>query len=375
MAGIYIHIPFCRKACHYCNFHFSTSLKYKEEMMEAMLKEIALQKDYLNSASIETVYFGGGTPSVLSSPDINQLFEVLLKYHIISPNAEITLEANPDDLTKDYLKQLLQTPINRLSIGIQSFFEAELVDMNRSHSAAQAISCIEDAQALGFHNLSIDLIYGSPKSSMASWQHNLQQIFDYQIPHISCYALTVEPNTALAHFVKTGKSPEPDNALMAQQLEYLMQTMEAQGYEHYEISNFAKPGKYAKHNTAYWKQKPYLGLGPSAHSFDGTTRSWNIANNAKYLEALTKNELPNQSEVLSVIDQYNEYIMTGLRTQWGVNNKEIQSIALPFYRHFKLNIQSYIEEQKVIKKNDNYSLTPSGKLIADRIISDLFWVS
>ena len=318
MAGIYIHIPFCRKACHYCNFHFSTSLKQKDELLAAILKEIEIQKKYLNTAEIETVYLGGGTPSVLSIKDLDILFKTLDTHFTIKDTAEITLEANPDDLSLDYLQELKQhSRINRLSIGIQSFSEEDLLWMNRAHNAIDAKACIEYAQDAGFDNLTVDLIYGAPTTSDEQWLKNMKTVFDYDIPHISCYALTVEKDTALHNLVKKGKMPPIDEEKSARHFEMLMFEMKRFGYLHYEISNFAQPNHFARHNSNYWLGVPYLGLGPSAHSFDGTSRQWNIANNAVYIKSLNDNKVPFERENLTPAQRYNEYVMTTLRTIWG----------------------------------------------------------
>ncbi len=373
MAGIYLHIPFCKQACHYCNFHFSTSLKHKTDLLAAIHKEIALQHDYLSNVPVSTVYLGGGTPSLLDASELNALFDQISHYHSISSDAEITLEANPDDLTLDYLKALRKTPINRLSIGIQSFSEEDLRFMNRAHSAKEAAVCIQNAQAVGFENLTVDLIYGSPTTSHKQWATNLQKVLDFQVPHLSCYCLTVEPQTALAHFVKAGKAKAVDDTHAAQQFEYLQKTTEGAGFIHYEISNFAQPNCYAQHNSNYWKGVPYLGLGPSAHSFNAKSRQWNVAHNAQYIKALQTNELAFEEEILSPAQGYNEYVLTGLRTIWGCDLAHIRSIDTRFEAHFLKQSQSFLTTDKMQVQNDNYSLTKTGKLFADNIAMELFW--
>jgi oxygen-independent coproporphyrinogen-3 oxidase len=376
MAGIYIHIPFCKQACHYCNFHFSTSLKYKSDMIAAILKEIDLQKDYLGGEKIETIYFGGGTPSLLSKEDLDLIFDKIYSTHSVSGMPEITLEANPDDLTLDKLKELKETSINRLSIGIQSFSEEDLKFMNRAHNAMEAENCLKFAQDLGFENLTIDLIYGSPTTSDIQWSKNLETVFQYQIPHISCYCLTVEPTTALAHFVKVGKAKPVDENQAARQFEMLIQSMSLNEYEHYEISNFAKKGWYSKHNSSYWKGAKYLGLGPSAHSFDGSSRQWNVANNAHYIKALNNKVLNFEKEIISPETRYNEYVMTSLRTSWGCDSKELLKIGEKYERFFLKNVSQYIETKLVEEKgNQVYILTKKGKLLADNIAMELFWES
>lgn len=370
MAGIYLHIPFCKQACHYCNFHFSTSLKYKEDMLSAMLREIELQKDYLEGEKLETIYLGGGTPSLLDAHDIEQLFESLTSHFSpLTSVQEVTLEANPDDLTKEKLKMFSETPVNRLSIGIQSFSEEDLKFMNRAHSAKEAEACLEDALAAGFDDLSIDLIYGSPTTSDEQWQKNLETVLKYNVPHISSYCLTVEPQTVLDHFVKNGKSKPVDEEQTERQFQMLMEMTEAAGYEHYEISNFAKPNKYSRHNSSYWQGKKYLGIGPSAHSYDGKSRQWNVANNAKYIRSIFENKIPFEKEMLTSEMIYNEYVMTGLRTIWGVDLKNINEKFIP---HFLKNIAPYVEKEIVEKNGDIFKLKKEGKFLADGVAAELF---
>lgn len=374
MSGIYIHIPFCKKACHYCNFHFSTSLQQKEAVVAAITKEIDLQKDYLPSTKIDTVYFGGGTPSLLTIAELNQIFDQLHKTFSLSPTLEVTLEANPDDLSLAKLKDLYQTPVNRLSIGIQSFSEKDLVFMNRSHNAIEAKNCIENAQQVGFDNLTIDLIYGSPTTSIKEWEENLAQTFSFQIPHISAYCLTVEPKTALAHMVKTGKAKPIDDELAAQHFDILIKQTNQQGYQHYETSNFALKNWESKHNSSYWKGKPYVGIGPAAHSFNGQSRQWNVANNSKYLKAIQQNNLPFELEHLSITDRFNEYIMTSLRTMWGCDLEKIkQDFGEKYATHLQNNIATYTTNALMIQKKNTLFLTSKGKFVADGIISTLFY--
>jgi oxygen-independent coproporphyrinogen-3 oxidase len=373
-AGIYLHIPFCKQACHYCNFHFSTSMRYKSEMIDAIVTEIELQKDYLNGLPLQSIYFGGGTPSVLETSEIELLLHQIYKFHEVLPNAEITLEANPDDLTETKLQQLSKTAINRLSIGVQSFFDADLKYMNRAHDVSEAINCIKNAQKYGFNNLTIDLIYGTPTMNNEQWRTNLQTIFDLNVSHISCYCLTVEPKTALEHFVKTGKSEPVDEGQAAEQFEILVAEMTKNGFDHYEISNFAKPDFYAVHNSNYWKGKNYLGLGPSAHSFNGETRQWNIAHNQQYINSLTQKELNFELENLSKNDQFNEYIMTGLRTKWGVDLTKIETFGKEILIHFIEKCQPFLENQTMIQTENGFALTSKGRFLSDGIISELFLV-
>jgi oxygen-independent coproporphyrinogen III oxidase len=375
LAGLYVHIPFCKKACHYCNFHFSTSLKLKNEVLAALFKELYLQKDYLNGATLDTIYLGGGTPSVLSAAELNQLFETIERLHPIAKNAEITLEANPDDLSENYLFQLKnETLINRLSIGIQSFAEDDLRWMNRAHNAIDARACIEYAQDAGFDNLTVDLIYGSPTTSDEQWLRNMETVFDYDIPHVSCYALTVEEDTALHTLIQKKKSVPVDDDHAARQFEMLMEAMHRQGYVHYEISNFAQPDHFARHNSNYWLGVPYLGIGPSAHSFDGTSRQWNVANNPQYVRSLAVGEVPFVREELSDTQRYNEYVMTSLRTVWGCDPQLIGNrFGKKILTFFNQKVLQFVNNQLVTTDGKRYFLTDAGKLLADRITMELFF--
>ncbi len=394
MAGLYLHIPFCKQACHYCNFHFSTSLKQQPEMVAAILQELEGRKAYLENQPLTSIYFGGGTPSLLNEVELNSIFEKIYSLFEVASNAEITLEANPDDLTMDKLQTLRQTPVNRLSIGIQSFAEVDLRFMNRAHSATEAKICIENALNAGFENLTVDLIYGSPTTSDAQWVENIQTVINYNIPHISCYALTVEPKTALDHFVKIGKAPAVDEEQAARQFEMLMEILGKKGYEHYEISNFAKPDKYARHNSSYWSGAHYLGIGPSAHSFNGVSRQWNVANNTSYiknmphlqgvayLDDVFKNvprlegaaHLPLfEKEILTPAQRYNEYVMTSLRTMWGTQLAQIQNFGVNFEKHFLQIVEIFLKKNWVVRKNDTFTLSDEGKLLADFIAAELFY--
>ena len=369
MAGIYLHIPFCKQACHYCNFHFSTSLKKKDQLLEALLKEIAIQKDFLRDQKVQTIYLGGGTPSILSGEELEQIFHTLYDHFPIASTAEITLEANPDDLSEEKVTELKQLPINRLSIGIQSFDQTDLQWMNRAHNDREAFDCIDRVLAAGFHNLTVDLIYGIPSSSHDIWAKNVQTVLDFQIPHLSCYCLTVEPQTALAHQVKMGKKAPVDDEKATEQFHYLITTLENANYEHYEISNFAKPGFHSQHNSSYWNRVPYLGLGPSAHSFNGIERQWNVANNLQYIKCIQNQETWFEKEFITKLDQYNEYILTRLRTSWGCDLKDIN----PMYQsYFLKQIAPFIEQGLVKSHQDNYTLLPSGKILADHITQTLF---
>lgn len=372
MAGVYIHIPFCRKACHYCNFHFSTSLQLQENFVTALLHEIELQKNYL-SEPVSTIYFGGGTPSLLPSANIRNIISGLQKNFIIENNAEITLEANPDDITSEKLAEWKQIGINRLSIGIQSFVQQDLVWMNRAHNAKQSLDCITLAQEAGFNNLTIDLIYGTPTLSDEAWEKNVETAIALKISHLSCYALTVEPKTALEKLIKQKAFADVDAEKQARHFELLMQWMKEAGYEHYEISNFAKPGFRSRHNRSYWQGKPYLGLGPSAHSFNGTSRQWNIANNALYIQSLSKGLVPFEAEVLTNEQQLNEYIMTSLRTMEGISlQKVVRDFGKDKYEYLITTAQPHLDCQHLAVENDYLKTTNEGKLLADGIAADLF---
>jgi len=373
MAGIYIHIPFCKRKCHYCNFYSLANQKNKAEFHQALLKEIALQKDYLQAEKIETIYFGGGTPSLLSAKEIDEIINQIHKYFKLDSRAEIDLEANPDDINSEILSDYRKLGINRLSIGTQSFDNEILKKLNRIHTAQQAIEAVHLVQAQGFDNISIDLIYGIPGLSNKLWEESIAQAISMQIPHLSAYHLTVEPKTALDILIKKNKYPKPIDEEGVNHALILMEAMQKQGYEHYEISNFALPGQYSVHNTNYWRQKPYLGLGPSAHSFDLKSRQWNIASTNKYIEALDSGKLDFERETITPTDQYNEFVMLALRTQWGVNKNELESkFGSQRLMYFENQIQKYILQEKVIYQDSVYRLSNQGKLFADGIAGDLF---
>lgn len=375
MAGIYLHIPFCKQACNYCNFHFSTSLKLKNDFLGALLKEIVIRKNYTDSETIRTIYFGGGTPSLLEQKDISGIMNVLSANFIISSTAEITFEANPDDISASSIRLWKKEGINRLSIGVQSFFEEDLLWMNRAHSAQQAASCIQIAQDAGIDNMSIDLIYGGPSLTDNKWEHNLQTAVDMDVPHLSCYALTVEPGTALESMTRKKKITPVSTDDQARQFLMMTDYLQSRGYEHYEISNLALPGKRSIHNSAYWSGSKYLGLGPSAHSFNGTTRQWNIANNALYIQSLMKNECCFEIEMLDTRQQFNEYIMTSLRTMEGTDVDYVKERFGNEYSNGLLKSAAiFINDKKVENISGKLILTRDGKLFADGIASELFIV-
>ena len=374
MAGIYLHIPFCKRACHYCNFHFSTTTKDVEPMVECMMKEIILQNNY-TSEDIATIYFGGGTPSILQPQYIDQLLKTIYQQFKVLPDAEITLEANPDDITTERLKAWKAIGINRMSIGIQSFREEDLLWMNRAHNAVQAKECIRLAQQEGIDNITIDLIYGVPNLSDEQWTENIHTALSLNIPHLSCYALTVEPRTALDKMIKQQKKEPVDTDKQAAQFIILMNELKEAGFQHYEISNFSKPGFRSMHNSSYWQGKPYIGIGPSAHSYNGLARQWNIANNALYVQSIQQNTIPSEEELLSADQRYNEFVMISLRTIEGLNLNTLRTLfGEGKLGYTVLAIQRWIEEQYVVEINNSYCLTTTGKLMADAIASDLFIV-
>jgi len=379
MAGIYVHIPFCKQACHYCDFHFSTSLKKKDEMIFALIQELHLRKNELVSSSevenqIDTIYFGGGTPSILTNEEINLLIDTVYSLFDVIENPEVTLEANPDDLSVERVQQLASSKINRLSIGVQSFYNEDLKMMNRAHNADEAWNSLQEAKKY-FDNISIDLIYGIPGMTMERWQSNIQKALSLNIPHISSYALTVEPKTALASLIKKGKIPTPNDGEAHEHFLALISILENNGFVHYELSNFGKTDYFSKNNSAYWLGKKYLGIGPSAHSFDGKNRSWNVANNSLYINAIQQDKLPNEVEVLSKNDRYNEYVMTGLRTIWGVSLQKIKNDFGNDYLDYLLkNVEVFLTNEQLIIENNILKTTLKGKFFCDGIASELFWI-
>ena len=375
MAGIYIHIPFCKQACTYCNFHFSTLLAQKNEFTGSLIKEISLAENFIVPVeTIHTIYIGGGTPSLLTIGELAIIFESLYKRFNIDKNAEITLEANPDDINKTKLNEWIHIGINRISLGVQSFKEEELKWMNRAHNATESLKSIDEIQEAGINNFSVDLIFGSPLLSSDDLKNNLEIIFKKEVPHISCYALTVEPRTALNKLIEQKKSLPVNSDKQAEQFLLLMDAMKENSYEHYEISNFAKQGMRSKHNSSYWQGKPYYGFGPSAHSFDGKNkRRWNIANNALYIQSIKNNSIPFEEEVLTNEQSLNEYIMTSLRTMEGIDTKFMGlKYGAERLKKIQSSIQKYIDTNKVIIQNENILLTNEGKLFADGIAAHLF---
>lgn len=375
MSGIYIHIPFCKQACHYCDFHFSTSLKKKDEMVLALAKEITLRKSEFKDEVVETIYFGGGTPSILEIQDLRFLIDEVYRNYTVVENPEITVEANPDDLTETRIIELSQNKINRLSIGIQSFFEDDLKLMNRAHNSTEAKKCLEIATQY-FDNISIDLIYGVPNMSNEKWLQNIETALSFNVQHISSYALTVEPKTALHSFIQKGIISPPDDEVAQEHFHLLVDKLEENGFIHYELSNFGKSTYLSKNNSSYWLGKKYIGIGPSAHSYNGISRSWNISNNTLYLKSIAENILPSETEILTKTDRYNEYVMTGLRTIWGISLDRIETEFGKTYLDY-LNKQSYnyIEDHFLFVDDTILRTTKIGKFLSDGIASDLFMLN
>ncbi|MCD6178912.1 MAG: radical SAM family heme chaperone HemW [Bacteroidales bacterium] len=375
MAGLYLHIPFCKQKCHYCNFYSLASVKFKPQLIEALLQEIELQKDYLQGENLDSIYFGGGTPSLLNEKELNSIFEKIYKTFSVGKKAEITFEANTDDLSKAYLQMLGKTAVNRLSIGVQSFNDKELFYLNRLHTGKEAKSALKRAQDTGFSSISLDLIYGIPIATTASWQENLRQFKALQIEHLSAYNLTREENTAYDILIKKGKYAPPTDVQGEEHFKLLLAFAKENNLEQYEISNFAFNQKYALHNTNYWRRKKYLGIGPSAHSFNLLSRSWNIAQLKPYMDSVNNGLLPSETEILSKSDEWNEIIMTGLRTKWGV---EINYLEQHFEKVWLDNLnqqtQKYIESGQLLKSETHYRLSEKGLFFADGIAADFFQV-
>jgi oxygen-independent coproporphyrinogen-3 oxidase len=371
MAGIYIHIPFCKQPCSYCNFYFQTTQYFKKSFITALSHEIILQKNYLNGAPIQTIYFGGGTPSVLTNSEIDTILNQISKHHQIAPSPEITLEANPDDITPNKIKEFKESDINRLSIGIQSFHQKDLQLMNRAHNANEAENCIKISQDAQIENISIDLIYGTPGLTQKKWEENLQKAEQFKVKHLSCYALTVEENTPLFHQIRKKKVKNPSDTLASLHFNQLLQFTQNHNWQHYEISNFCKEGYISQHNSAYWQGKNYLGLGPSAHSFNNHSRQWNIANTKKYIETINKNIVPYTIENLTQKQKWNEKIMIGLRTSWGINLIELQELFPDFTEQFYKTLKTK-NQNNFIQTPQNLKLSKKAIFFADQIASDFF---
>ena len=377
MAGLYIHIPFCKQACYYCDFHFSTSLAQKDSILDAIKKEIEMQKNFFGDDEkiLETIYFGGGTPSLLSANELNSIFNVIRSCFIFDKDAEITLEANPDDLTKEKITELKKTPVNRLSIGIQSFRDEDLILMNRAHTGSMAISSLKNVIAASFDNISIDLIYGIPGLSKMDWLENLQLAFDMNINHISAYCLTVEAKTPLDYFIRQGKIKRIDEEQAAVHFELMTKAMQQNNFIQYEISNFCKKDWHSRHNSSYWTGEKYLGIGPSAHSFDGKNRQWNISKNSLYIKSINEEKIPFEQDLLTEEKRFNEYILTSLRTIRGANLAFIEGqFGQKYLEHCISENKKHVENCNTIILKNSICLTEKGKLFADAVASSFFMI-
>lgn len=372
MAGIYVHVPYCKVKCHYCDFHFSTNLQSKERLLNAMQKEIQLQASLLEDEEVETIYFGGGTPSILETTEIKHLLSTIQSNFNITSNPEITLEGNPDDLSIAKLNELKNIGINRLSIGIQSFNDDILTFMNRAHESSEAISSVINAKKAGFENITIDLIYGVPEQFMETWQNDIKQFLNLDVPHLSAYCLTIEKNTVFGHLHQKNELNLPDDELSLQQFKYLVKELEKNGIEQYEISNFSKSGWHSKHNSAYWLNENYIGIGPSAHSYINQKRSWNIANNYKYIHALENNEEFYETEQLSQLDLFNEHILTRIRTKWGIEFDKLQQLLPEKFKDFMNKIETFESRGWISIEGNKAYLTREGKFLSDHITAELF---
>lgn len=375
MAGVYIHVPFCKTRCIYCDFYTRTDMSSKHNYVSAISREIELRKDYIGDEIIETIYFGGGTPSQLTKDDFEQIFASIHRTFKVSENPEITMEANPDDLSDKYLQMIKEFPFNRLSIGIQSFNDSELLFLKRRHSSQKAKDAVKSAKSVGFNNISIDLMYGLPNQTLDIWNKNLNEALALDIQHISSYHLIYEQGTRLYRLFKLGDVKAVDEDLSVKMFSTMIETLLLAGFEHYEISNFAKNGLYSKHNSSYWLGRKYLGLGPAAHSFDGQNRAWNIPSISKYTEGISLEKLPLEIEYLDENTRYNDFILTGMRTMWGVNLKELERLFGNQKKEYCLrNVRKYVNQEFVSQSNDKLKLTREGIFISDGIMSDLMWV-
>lgn len=376
MAGIYIHIPFCKQKCHYCDFHFSTRLSYRSEMVKALCRELMLRRRFFSTDRVTTVYLGGGTPSVLTASQWQQLMDAITDHYDIAADAELTVECNPDDLDEEKLHLFHSLGVNRLSIGVQSFDDRLLRQLNRSHTAGQAENAIRLAVKEGFDNLTVDLMYGLPKTDHLYWADQIQRVLRFGIPHLSAYCLTIESNTVFHHLHQKGTLQLPDDEEGKTQFAMVMDRLQSAGFEQYEISNFALPGYVSKHNSGYWLQQHYLGIGPSAHSYDGTSRGWNVAHNQEYINALANDRLPYTSEQLTPRDQLNDYLLSRLRTKWGVELKTVEQLASGLnVTAFRKALNQHLERGNLVQREAHLiCLSEQGKYLADRVISDLFVV-
>jgi oxygen-independent coproporphyrinogen-3 oxidase len=373
MAGIYVHIPFCRSACHYCDFHFSTSTTYLKDMMHAMVEEIINRRDYLKENQVDTIYFGGGTPSFIPAEYINLLIKTIKDHFNISNDPEITLEANPEDIHPGFPEKIMEIGINRLSIGIQSFFDTHLRFLNRPHDAKQAKRSINYSRRAGFKNISIDLIYGFPGLTISKWIKNIETAIDFHVEHLSAYHLTYEPGTVLNYRKDKRRIIETEEQESLKQYKVLTEKMKTDGYLHYEISNFAREGYYSRHNSGYWFQLPYLGIGPSAHSYNGESRQWNTAKNMSYIRKVGKNEKYFEIEVQDLMIQYHDYVMTSLRTMWGIDTEYIKAhFGLKYLEHYTRNARPFLDSGDMKKNGSRNYLSENGMYISDFILKNLF---
>jgi len=371
MAGIYIHIPFCKVKCNYCDFHFSTQHSYLSKMTQAICKELILKTNYLNG-EIKTIYFGGGTPSILPEKDLIQIVNTIYNHYKVNPNIEFTFECNPDDITNEKLNHLKQVGVNRLSIGIQSFDNTQLEFMNRAHNANEAENCVTLAQKNGFDNITVDLIYGLPNTDNLYWERQIKKVLNLNVNHISAYCLTIEDKTVFGSWAKKGKLKPLDEDLSLSQFKQLQKSLKLAGFEHYEISNFSKNNRISKHNSAYWLGEHYIGIGPSAHSFNGKTRQWNVAHNINYIKAIENNTNYSEIETLSPKDQFNEHILTRLRTKWGIDLQLLSNFNLKEIEQTIKQINVFIKNKHLKQENNIVTLTEKGKFIVDYITSELF---
>jgi len=375
MAGIYIHIPFCRQKCYYCDFYKTVNISLLGRYLQALKNEMLLRTDYLGGEPVETLYFGGGTPSVLSETELTDVIGFVRSHFTLSPNLEITLEANPDDLTTNYLQQIYSAGVRRLSIGIQSFHDEMLKKMNRRHNSGQAVEAIENAVKTGFNDISVDFIYGLPGLTNRQWKADLQKVFSLPVAHLSAYHLTYHEGTPFNTWLKKGTLKQLTETESIRQFETLVEMAGKNGFEHYEISNFARNGMYSKHNTSYWTGKKYLGLGPSAHSFNGISRRWNVAHTEKYIKATANNEAFSEEEILTEANRYNEYILTRIRTKWGVSVEVIQNLfGTEKTDYFRLNIEKYLQAGLAVQNGETVTLTPKGWFVSDEISTSLMFV-
>ncbi|NDW19103.1 radical SAM family heme chaperone HemW [Dysgonomonas sp. 216] len=375
MAGIYIHVPFCKTRCIYCDFYSQTNTEIKSRYINAVCDELELRKMYLNKEYIKTIYFGGGTPSQLTESDFRIIFETIYSNYKVDSNAEITIETNPDDLNFEYIKMLRGLPFNRLSLGIQSFDDDDLTFLNRRHSAEKAIRAIKDCQQAGFDNISIDLMYGLPEQTVELWTKNIEKAIELNVQHISAYHLIYEENTPIYNLLKKGDIKNVSEEVSNQLFTTLKTKLEDAGFIHYEISNFAKPDFESKHNSSYWKSVPYMGIGPSAHSYNGKSRSWNIASIAEYIKGVEGKQPVSEEEILDINSRYNDYILTRLRTVLGADAEEIRNLfGQKMLEYFLLNARKHIDNGYIIKEHNNLRIASVGLLISDGIMSDLMYI-